>query len=249
MDSLQKGTVGITYSDADMPFTKEGLKPDIIFNPFSIPTRMTMSVIFETMLSKICAEKGYLTDNTMFKSVDIDEIADTLQSVGYNRNGTERLYNGMTGKYIDAEIFIGPIYYQKLQKFTIDTVYSHKTCPTDALTRQPLDGKSSSGGLKMGEMEVQALATNSINFLQEKFIDHSDKYDIYVCKKCNKKATVNEEHNIYKCNYCSDNTEIVKIPSTWSIKQFYDEIESCNIGVKLIPKKNKYQQFLEEIVE
>jgi DNA-directed RNA polymerase beta subunit len=243
--SGQKGTVGITYNDADMPCTSDGIKPDIIFNPHSLPTRMTMSIIFETMLSKICAEKGYLTDNTMFKSVDIDEIANELEKIGFNRNGTERMYNGMTGKYIDAEIFIGPIYYQKLQKFTIDTVYSHKTCPTDALTRQPLDGKSSSGGLKLGEMEVQALATNSINFLQEKFIDHSDKYDFYVCKKCNKKAVVNEIHNIYKCNYCNNNADIVKIHSTWSIKQFYDEIHSCNIGVKFIPSKNKYQQFLE----
>lgn len=229
-----------------MPFTETGIVPDIIFNTHSFPSRMTPSIIFEPMVAKLCAHGGYVTDNTMFKSLNIDQIADDLEKVGFNRNGTERLYNGTTGKYIDAEIFIGPIYYQRLQKFTIDTVYSHKTCPTDILTRQCLDGKSSSGGLKMGEMEIQALSTNSINFVYEKMVDHADKYSIYVCKVCNKKATVNHNKGLYKCNYCKDNAEIVEIPTTWSVKQTYDEMESCNVGIKFNVEPNKYQEYLEE---
>lgn len=133
-----------------MPFTENGIKPDIIFNPLSLPSRMTMGVLFEGMTSKISAIKGTVKDGTIFNKIDIDDIADELQTLGYNRSGTERLYNGMTGNYIDAEIFIGPVYYQRLQKFTIDTVYSHKTCPTDAITHQPLDGKSARGGLRLG---------------------------------------------------------------------------------------------------
>jgi DNA-directed RNA polymerase beta subunit len=241
--SGQKGVCGITYRDSDMPFTKSGIKPDIIFNPHSLPSRMTMGVIFEGMASKISAINGTIRDGTIFKKINIDDIADDLESLGYNRSGTERLYNGITGNYIDAEIFIGPIYYQRLQKFTVDTVYSHKTCPTDAITHQPLDGKSARGGLRLGEMEKDVMAISSIKFLQEKFIDHSDQYYIYVCKNCNKKAVVNEKYNIYKCSYCHDNSDIVKIKTTWSCKQFFDEIESCNIGVKMFPKENTYQKF------
>lgn len=92
-------------------------------------------------------------------------------------------------------------------------------------------------------MEKDVMAFSSTKFLQEKFIDHSDKYYIYVCKNCNKKATVNEKYNIFKCYYCGDNSDIVKIKSTWSCKQFFDEIESCNIGVKMYPKDNIYQKF------
>jgi DNA-directed RNA polymerase beta subunit len=241
--SGQKGVCGIYYRDSDMPFTKDGIKPDIIFNPHSLPSRMTMGVLFEGMAAKISAIEGTIKDGTIFKKINIDDIADDLQKLGYNRNGTERLYNGITGKYIDVEIFIGPIYYQRLQKFTVDTVYSHKTCPTDAITHQPLDGKSARGGLRLGEMEKDVMAISSIKFLQEKFIDHSDKYYIYVCKNCNKKAVVNEKYNIYKCSYCGDNSDIVKIKTTWSCKQFFDEIESCNIGVKMFPKENTYQKF------
>ena len=146
----QKGVCGIYYRDSDMPFTKDGIKPDIIFNPHSLPSRMTMGVLFEGMAAKISAVEGTIKDGTIFKKIDIDDIANDLAKLGYNRNGTERLYNGMTGKYIDVEIFIGPIYYQRLQKFTVDTVYSHKTCPTDAITHQPLDGKASRGGLRLG---------------------------------------------------------------------------------------------------
>ena len=241
--SGQKGVCGIYYRDSDMPFTQDGIKPDIIFNPHSLPSRMTMGVLFEGMAAKVSALEGTIKDGTIFKKINIDDIADDLQHLGYNRNGTERLYNGITGKYIDVEIFIGPIYYQRLQKFTIDTVYSHKTCPTDAITHQPLDGKAARGGLRLGEMEKDCMAISSVKFLQEKFIDHSDKYYIYVCKKCNKKAVVNEKYNIYKCNYCGDNSDIVKIKTTWSCKQLFDEIESCNIGVKMYPKDNTYQKF------
>lgn len=241
--SGQKGVVGISYRDSDMPYTEDGIKPDLIFNPHSLPSRMTMGVLFEGMASKANAINGTITDGTIFKKIDIDDLADDLAKVGYNRNGTERLYNGITGNYIDVEIFIGPIYYQRLQKFTVDTVYSHKTCPTDAITHQPLDGKSAKGGLRLGEMEKDVMAISSVKFLQEKFIDHSDVYHIYVCKKCNKRAVVNEKYQIYKCKYCNDGSDIVKIKTSWSCKQMFDEIESVNIGIKLFPKENTYQRF------
>ena len=177
----QKGVVGISYRDSDMPYTEDGIKPDVIFNPHSLPSRMTMGVLFEGMASKANAINGTITDGTIFKKINIDDLADDLAKVGYNRNGTERLYNGITGNYIDVEIFIGPIYYQRLQKFTIDTVYSHKTCPTDAITHQPLDGKSAKGGLRLGILTFcSEKATKSVRLVKSRIDILINLYNLLV---------------------------------------------------------------------
>lgn len=231
----------MVYRDSDMPYTSDGIRPDIIFNPHSLPSRMTMGVILEGMASKVNAQRGTITDATIFNKVDIDDIADDLESLGFARNGTERLYNGMTGNYIDAMIFVGPIYYQCLQKFTVDTVYSHKTCPTDATTRQPLDGRSSLGGLRSGEMETWTMAFSSVKFADEKLRDHSDGYTIYVCRNCNRRAIVNEAKRIYKCQHCGDAADITAVKSTWSAKLMMDEFESSNVGMKLYTQPTTFQ--------
>lgn len=227
-----------------MPFTKDGMKPDIIFNPLSIPSRMTTGVIFEGMLAKLCAHRGVTSDATMFKKIDTDNIADLLEKNGFNRNGTERLYNGMTGNYLDVEIFIAPLYYQVLQRYTCDVVYSHSTSPTDCLTRQPLHGKKVQGGTRLGAMECSVLSTNSVNFLNEKITEHSDGFDIYVCANCSQRGVVNQEHGIYKCSYCSSNSNLQKVPSTYTSRLFLDELASMSIGTKLHLKRPQYEEFL-----
>jgi DNA-directed RNA polymerase beta subunit len=242
--SGQKGTVGMIYRDSDMPFSSSGMRPDIIFNSHSLPSRMTMGVILEGLSAKVSAHKGTIFDATIFKKTNISDISGMLKQIGFNANGTERLYNGITGHYMDVEIFIAPIYYQCLQKFTVDTVYAHRETPTDALTRQPLDGKSAQGGTRMGEMEHACLATSAVKSLHEKSADHSDMFYIYVCKNCKRRAIVNEEKKIYKCNTCHDDSDIVKIKTTWSVKTFMDEIESCNIGMDLYPKETTFQKML-----
>lgn len=241
--SGQKSTVGLMLSETDMPFTKDGIKPDIIFNPQSLPTRMTMSVIIEGMLGKICANKGTIKDATTFKKIDKYDIGTQLEELGFNKNGTERLYNGMTGKHINADIYIAPWYYQCLQKFTDDTVYSNIASPTDAITGQPLEGRSRNGSIRLGEMENQVLASTSPQFLQEKISDHSDLFTIHICGICNKKAIVNEAKGIYKCNNCDNKAVISRIQTTFSVKQYYDELESANIGIKFHLAPNTYQQY------
>lgn len=241
--SGQKGTISCLINETDMPCTKDGIKPDLIFNPQSLPTRMTMSVIIEGMLSKICAHRGTMEDGTTFKKIDKYDIGKQLESYGFNYNGTERLYNGQTGKYIDTEIYLCPWVYQCLMKFTDDVVYSHRTSPTDAITRQPLEGKSNSGSLKIGEMESQVLASTSPMFLQEKSLQQSDPFDIHICRNCGNKCVVNESVNIYLCKTCGPDAEIYKVKTTWSAKQFYDELESCNIGVRFKLEDNTYQTF------
>lgn len=118
----------------------------------AIPSRMTLGQLYESMNGTWCAKKGTHTDATIFKKVDIESMADELEKLGLNRYGYHRLYSGLTGEHIDCMIFMGPTYYQRLQKFVIDTVYSVSQGPSDSLSRQPLDGKASGGGLKIGEI-------------------------------------------------------------------------------------------------
>ncbi len=216
-----------------MPTTASGIRCDMIFNPLSLITRMTTGVIFEGMMAKLAAHTGTCPEATMFKKLDTDNIADMLQSYGFNRNGTERLYNGMTGRYMDAEIFIAPIMYQTLQKYTIDTVYANSISPTDAMTRQPLHGRKLGGSLRLGSMETSCLSVSSINFLNEKLSDHSDGIEDYICTNCGSRRVIaNDSAVTFKCNNCGDLANIVKFPTSHSSRLFMNELQSMSVGTR-----------------
>lgn len=228
----QKGICGILLRDSDMPMTKDGMRPEIIVNPHAIPSRMTIGQLYETQMGNYCAMKGTHTDATVFKYVDIETIGNELEAMGMNRYGYHRLYSGITGEFIDCMIFMGPTYYQRLQKFVIDAVYSISNGPSDVLSRQPLDGKASGGGIRLGEMERDVICSHgSSKFLQEKFFDHSDGFTEYICR-CGKAAIVNVAKNIYKCKYCGDNADIAAVPTSWSSKLFVQEMETMNVGIR-----------------
>jgi DNA-directed RNA polymerase beta subunit len=168
---------------------------------------------------------------------EIEDITKKLGKLGFNSQGYHRLYNGVTGEYIDAEIYMGPTYYQRLQKFTRDTQYSILMGPSDSITNQPLDGKSSGGGLRIGEMERDVLCSHGASgFLGEKFFNHSDGYTEYVCR-CGKPAVVNIKDESYSCCYCGDNADIVAYPTSWSSQLFVKEMETMNIGIRRIPDR------------
>lgn len=231
--SGQKGTIGLTLYDEDMPCTENGIKPSIIMNPHGLPSRMTIGQLIESLSGTLCAEKCAQVDATMFKKVDVESIAIELENLGLDRYGYQRLYSGITGEYIDCEIFMGPTYYQRLQKFTIDTQYATAKGASDILTYQPNDGKSSSGGLRLGEMELWALESHGgAKLMTEKLLSHSDGFTEYICKNCGKTAVVNQKENIYKCNYCKDNADIYAAPTSWSAKLFVQELESMNVGIR-----------------
>ncbi|NCA22358.1 MAG: hypothetical protein EBS86_14635 [Crocinitomicaceae bacterium] len=237
----QKSICALLMKESDMPFTKDGIRPTIIFNPHGMPSRMTAGQLIESLLAKVCAIKGSHHDGTIFRNIDIESIADELEKYGFNRYGYERMISGITGEYIDSEIFFGPTYYQRLQHFVADKDYSVKHALTDAITHQPLEGMSSFGGLKIGEMEQSALASHGASrFLYEKFFKHSDGYTEYICR-CGKPAIVNHKENIYKCKYCKDNADIIAVPTSWSSKLFMQEMESCNIGIRRVPRPFTYE--------
>lgn len=185
------------------------------------------------MTGNLCALKGNTTDATVFRDVDVESMANEIESFGFNRYGYERLYNGITGEFIDSMIFMGPTYYQKLQKFVLETLYSISNGPTDALTHQMLDGgKGNQGGLRVGEMEKDVLVSHgTARFLNEKFFQHSDGYTEMICL-CGRPAIFNEQKNIYKCKYCGDNAQITAVPTSWSSKLLMQELDAMNIGVK-----------------
>jgi DNA-directed RNA polymerase beta subunit len=138
--SGQKGMTGIEYDQSDMPFTESGMIPDIILNPHSMPSRMTINQLIEQLLAKYCAMKGVFADGTIFSKVQFDSIADALEALGFSYSGTEKLNNGFTGEWIDVDIFIAPCFYQRLQKYVEDSMYSINSGPTDVLTRGAVEG-------------------------------------------------------------------------------------------------------------
>jgi DNA-directed RNA polymerase II subunit RPB2 len=149
----QKGTVGMLYRSEDMPFTEDGIQPDIIVNPHAIPSRMTVGHLIEALLSKLCAFTGDTGDGTPFTRLTVSTISSLLHQLGWQRNGNEVMYNGHTGRKLQEQIFLTPTYYQRLKHMVDDKIHSRQRGPVSMLTRQPLEGKAKEGGLRFGEME------------------------------------------------------------------------------------------------
>jgi intein/homing endonuclease len=149
----QKGTVGNIIPEQDMPFMSNGTRPDIIINPHAIPSRMTIGQLKETLLGKVLVELGLFGDGTSFGEFDIKSISENLLNLGYEANGNEILYNGLTGEQIECNVFMGPVFYQRLKHMVSDKTHSRSIGPMVNLTRQPAEGRSRDGGLRFGEME------------------------------------------------------------------------------------------------
>lgn len=239
----QKGTVGITLKQSDMPFTKHGLVPDIIINPNAIPSRMTIGQLLECITGKVCALEGHEGDGTPFNPNNVEELKRRLKELGYEENGYEYLYNGMTSHKIKTMIFIGPTYYQRLKHMVIDKRHSRNRGPRTILTRQPLEGRSRDGGLRLGEMERDAIIAHGMSkFLKEKMVDSSDAYKTYVCNKCGLFAqrlmktgskSVISPDDIYFCSACNNYTEISQICIPYAFKLLIQELMSMSIAPRI----------------
>jgi DNA-directed RNA polymerase II subunit RPB2 len=149
----QKGTMGISYRAEDLPFSVEGINPDIIVNPHAIPSRMTIGHLIECLLSKVGACIGVLGIATPFTDVTVENVSETLHACGYQSRGWEVMYNGHTGRKLEAQIFLGPTFYQRLKHMVDDKIHSRARGPLQIMTRQPQEGRSRDGGLRFGEME------------------------------------------------------------------------------------------------
>ena len=181
----QKGTIGVTYRQEDMPFTREGIVPDLIVNPHAIPSRMTIAHLIECQLSKVATLRGFEGDATPFSQVTVTNISTSLRALGYQSRGFEVMYNGHTGRKLMAQVFFGPTYYQRLRHMVDDKIHSRARGPTQILTRQPVEGRARDGGLRFGEMERDCMiAHGASSFLKERLFDVSDPFRVHVCDIC-----------------------------------------------------------------
>ncbi|UPQ98204.1 subunit RPB2 of DNA-directed RNA polymerase II [Chloropicon primus] len=233
----QKGTVGMTYSQEDMPFTVEGITPDIIVNPHAIPSRMTIGHLIECLMGKFCACFGKEGDATPFTDVTVEEISTKLHQCGYQMRGSEVMYNGHTGRKLDSMIFFGPTYYQRLKHMVDDKIHSRSRGLVQLLTRQPQEGRSREGGLRFGEMERDCMiAHGSTHFLKERLFDQSDAYRVHVCDKCGLIAVANLIKNRFECRGCGNTTDISQVHIPYACKLLFQELMSMAIAPRMFTK-------------
>jgi DNA-directed RNA polymerase II subunit RPB2 len=226
----QKGTVGMLMDEQDMPFTGSGLRPDLIMNPHAVPSRMTIAQLMECIFGKICVRKGTLGDGTPYSHLKVEELRAQMLEMGMHPYGNEILYNGQTGEMMKAEIFMGPTFYQRLKHMVIDKKHSRARGPIVSLTRQPCEGRSRDGGLRVGEMERDCMISHgAAAFTKERLMDVSDPFTTGICKTCGTLAIVNPQEGIYSCGSCGNQTDFVQKTIPYAMKLWMQELEAMHI--------------------
>jgi DNA-directed RNA polymerase II subunit RPB2 len=222
----QKGTIGMTYRMEDMPFTCEGVSPDIIVNPHAIPSRMTVGHLVECLLGKVSSLLGDEGDATPFMDdISVEGISKILRDLGYQKHGNECLYNGHTGRPLDSLIFLGPTFYQRLKHLVDDKIHARARGPVTMLTRQPMEGRARDGGLRMGEMERDCLISHgAANFLRDRLYANSDPYRVHVCDECGMMAIANLRKQQFDCGFCDNKTRFSQIHIPYAGKLLFQEL-------------------------
>ena len=259
----QKGTLGLIIPEDDMPFTEDGIRPDLIINPHAIPSRMTIGQIVESLFGKVCTSYGAYGDCTAFqvKGSNYSTYAPLLVRAGFNSTGNQVLYNGMTGEQLGADIYIGPTYYMRLKHMVKDKINYRARGPNTVLTRQPVQGRANDGGLRIGEMERDGVLAHGMSyFLNESFMVRGEKSDFFiaVCNKTGAIAIYNESKNLFLSPYAdgpitfvtnpdgSQNIKnlsrfgrsfsILRIP--YSLKLLIQELQVMNVQMRIITEDN-----------
>jgi len=231
----QKGTIGNIIPEEDMPFTANGLKPDIIINPHAIPSRMTIAQLKETLLGKVLLELGLFGDGTSFGDFEISTIIDKLNELGYESKGNELMYSGLTGEQVTMNIFIGPAFYQRLKHMVNDKQHSRSIGPMVNLTRQPAEGRSRDGGLRFGEMERDCMISHGASrFTKGRIYDASDAFSVFVCNKCGMIASFNNKEHIHYCNTCSNRNDFKYVELPYACKLMFQELITMNVAPRIM---------------
>ena len=229
----QKGVIGMIIPEESMPYTKDGVKPDIIINPHAIPSRMTIGHLVECIYAKLCCIDGMLGDATVFIPIDNNIIYDGLKSNGFNSYGNEILYNGYTGKQIETEIFIGPTFYFRLKHMVAEKINARGIGPKVLLTRQPTGGRRKGGGLRIGEMERDSVLSHGVSmFMKESMMERSDKFRWCICKRCGTLPVYSTKLNSSICKNCNYN-ELAVIETPYSFKLLMQELESMSLQMRI----------------
>ena len=225
-------------SQEDMPFTAAGVVPDILFSPHGIPSRMTINHMIEIVAGKVGALRGEYIRGTTFDSEPEAELRKQLLELGFRDNGTETMYNGITGEMFEARIYVGNIFYLKLKHMVANKLHSRASGRIQLLTRQPIEGRSKGGGLRIGEMEKDCFVAHGASLLLKERFD-SDKTLLYVCENCGMIAIYDSYKNKKYCPKCGSNVNISAVEISYAFKLLLDELKSMVVYPKL-ELKSKY---------
>ena len=238
----QKGIIGDIIPTVDMPYIAsgpmKGIVPSIIFNPHGIPSRMTMGKLIEVITNKVAAVDGERKNATAFRRFNYQHFLEELTRHGYSKTGKERMINGKTGRYMDVDIFVGPVYYQLLRHLVQDKMQARGTGTVQFLTRQPISGIRKEGGLRFGEMARDAITQyGASNILQERMVISSDAYTAIVCQGCGTFAISNINRGVFECRHCEENATFGKVVIPYAYKLMTQILAAANIKITVKTKE------------
>ena len=234
----QKGVVGAIVPEEDIPFTISGIRPDVLFNPHGLPSRMTVGYLLELLAGKVGSLRGEIIDGTPFSGESKDNLENQLEKLGLRYDGKEIMYNGITGKKMVSKIFVGNLYYLKLKHMVGNKIHGRASGKVALLTRQPIEGRSRGGALRLGEMEQQALVAHGASLLLKERYD-SDKIVLPLCTKFGSIAIEDNIRNKKICPQCSsEEAEMVEV--SYAFKLLVEELQGLHINTRF-KLKNKYE--------